>query len=60
MIGDILGFKDSGGQQLSAIVVTLYKFKLANGFAAFIESLITPRALSYPIDKLGYIELICI
>ena len=44
MIGDILGFKDSGGQRLSAIVVTLYKFKLANGFAAFIESLITPRA----------------
>ena len=44
MIRNILGFKDFGGQRLSAIVVTLYKFKLANGFAAFIESLITPRA----------------
>ena len=44
MIGNILRFKDFGGQQLGAIVVTLYKFKLANGFAVFIESLITPRA----------------
>ena len=44
MIGNILGFKGFGGQRLSAIVVTLYKFKLASGFAAFIESLITPRA----------------
>ena len=44
MIWNILGFKDFGGQQLGAIVVTLYKFKLANGFAVFIESLITPRA----------------
>ena len=44
MIGNILGFKYFGGQRLGAIVVTLYKFKLANGFAAFIESLITPRA----------------
>ena len=44
MIRNILRFQDFGGQQLSAIVVTLYKFKLANGFAAFIESLITSRA----------------
>ena len=44
MIRNILGFKDFGGQRLGAIVVTLYKFKLANGLAAFIESLITPRA----------------
>ena len=44
MIGNILEFKGFGGQQLGAIVVTLYKFKLASGFAAFIESLITPRA----------------
>ena len=44
MIWNILGFKDFGGQQLGAIVVTLYKFKLASGFAAFIESLMTPRA----------------
>ena len=44
MIGDILGFKDFGGQRLGAIVVTLYKFKLAKGLAAFIESLIPPRA----------------
>ena len=44
MIRNVLGFKDFGGQRLSAIVVTLYKFKLANEFAVFIESLITPRA----------------
>ena len=44
MIWNILRSKDFGGQQIGAIVVTLYKFKLANGFAAFIESLITPRA----------------
>ena len=44
MIRNILRFQDLGGQQLGAIVVTLYKFKLAIGFAAFIESLITPRA----------------
>ena len=44
MIGNILGFKSFGGQRLGAVVVTLYKFKLASGFAAFIESLITPRA----------------
>ena len=60
MIWNILGFKDFGGQRLGAIVVTLYKFKLANGFAAVMESLITPRACSYPVDKLGCIELICI
>ena len=44
MIGNILGFEGFGGQQLSAVVVTLYKFKLASGLAVFIESLITPRA----------------
>ena len=44
MIRNILGFKSFGGQQLGAVVVTLYKFKLASGFAAFIESLIAPRA----------------
>ena len=41
---DVLWFKGLGGQQLSAIVVTLYKFKLANGLAAFRLSLTIPRA----------------
>ena len=41
---DVLWFKGLGGQQLSAIVVTLYKFKLANGLAVFRLSLMTPRA----------------
>ena len=44
MIGNILWFEGFGGQRLGAIVVTLYKFKLASRLAAFIESLITPRA----------------
>ena len=44
MIRNILGFEGFGGQKLSAVVVTLYKFKLASGLAVFIESLITPRA----------------
>ena len=46
MIGNVLGFEDFGGQQLSAIVVTLYKFKLASGLAVLIESLMTPKAWS--------------
>ena len=41
---DVLQFKGLGGQQLSAIVVTLYKFKLAKGLAVFRLSLMTPRA----------------
>ena len=44
MIGDVLMLQNFGGQQLDAIVVTLYKFKLARGLAVFILSLITPRA----------------
>ena len=44
MIGNILWFKGFGGQQLGAVVVTLYKFKLASGLVAFTESLITPKA----------------
>ena len=44
MIRNILEFEGFGGQRLGAVVVTLYKFKLASGLVAFIESLITPRA----------------
>ena len=44
MIRNILGFEGFGGQRLSAVVVTLYKFKLTSGLVAFIESLIMPRA----------------
>ena len=38
------GLRVLEGQRLSAVVVTLYKFKLASGLVAFIESLITPKA----------------
>ena len=44
MIWNILWFEGLGGQQLSAVVVTLYKFKLANGLAVFRLSLMTPTA----------------
>ena len=44
MIRNILGFEGFGGQQLGAVVVTLYKFKLASGLVAFIDSSIMPRA----------------
>ena len=40
MIWNILWSEGLGGQQLSAVVVTLYKFKLANGLAVFRLSLI--------------------
>ena len=44
MIRNTLGFEGFGGQQFGAVVVTLYKFELASGLVAFIESLIMPRA----------------
>ena len=44
MVGNVLKLQSFGGQQLGAIVVTLYKFKLASGLAVFMLSLITPRA----------------
>ena len=37
MIWNVLGSEGLGGQQLGAVVVTLYKFKLANGLAVFIQ-----------------------
>ena len=43
---NVLGLQDFRGQQLGAVVVTLYKFKLANGLAVLMLSLITPRAWS--------------
>ena len=57
---DILWFEGLGGQQLSAVVVNLYKFKLASGLAVLRLSLMTPRAWSYALVKLGFTELICI
>ena len=60
MIWNVLWSEGLGGQQLSAVVVTLYKFKLANGLAVFRLSLTTPKAWSYALAKLGFIELICI
>ena len=44
MVGNILRLQSPGGQQLGAVVVTLYKFKLASGLAVFMLSLITPKA----------------
>ena len=59
MIWNVLRLQNFRGQQLSgivvtlykfklasAIVVTLYKFKLAKGLAVFILSLMTPKAWS--------------
>ena len=57
---DMLWSEGFGGQQLSAVVVTLYKFKLAKELAVFRLSLMTPRAWSYALAKLGFAELICI
>ena len=57
---DILRFEGLGGQQLSAVVVTLYKFKLAKGLVMFRLSLTTPKAWTYALAKLGFTELICI
>ena len=44
MVWNILWSEGLGGQQLSAVVVTLYKFKLANGLTVFRLSLMTPIA----------------
>ena len=44
MVWSVLWSEGLGGQQLSAVVVTLYKFKLANGLAVFRLSLTTPKA----------------
>ena len=44
MVWNVLWSEGLGGQQLSAVVVTLYKFKLANGLAVFRLSLTTPKA----------------
>ena len=44
VVWNILWFKGLGGRQLSAIVVTLYKFKLANWLPVFRLSLMTPEA----------------
>ena len=44
---DILRLERLGGWQLSAVAVTLYKFKLAKGLAVFRLSLMTPSAWSY-------------
>ena len=46
MVRNVLGLQSLGGQQLSAVVVTLYKFKLARGLAVFVLSLMTPKAWS--------------
>ena len=46
MIWNVLRLKNVRGQQLGAVVVTLYKFKLANGLAVLMLSLMTPRAWS--------------
>ena len=58
MIWNILWLEGLGGQQLSAVVVTLYKIKLASGLAVFRLSLMTPKAWSYALAKLGFTELI--
>ena len=42
VVGNVLGLQSLGGQQLGAVVVTLYKFKLARGLAVFMLSLMTP------------------
>ena len=44
VIRNVLRLQNFGGQQLSDVVVTLYKFKLATGLAVFMLSLMTPRA----------------
>ena len=44
LIGSVLGLQNFRGQQLSAVVVTLYKFKLGKGWAVFMLSLMTPKA----------------
>ena len=44
MIWNVLGSEGLGGQQLGAVVVTLYKFKLASRLAVFRLSLMTPKA----------------
>ena len=46
VVGDILRLQSFGGQQLGAVVVIPYKFKLARGLAVFMLSLITPKAWS--------------
>ena len=43
MVRNVLGCQGLRGQYLSAVVVTLYKFKLARGLAVLILSLMTPR-----------------
>ena len=43
-IGNVLGLQIFRGQQLSAVVATLYKFKLGKGWAVFMPSLMTPKA----------------
>ena len=45
MIWNVMRLQNFRGQQLGAIVATLY-FKLANGFAVLMLSLMTPRAWS--------------
>ena len=44
MVWNVLRLQSFARQQLGAVVVTLYKFKLASGLAVFILSLITPRS----------------
>ena len=44
MIWNVLGSEGLGGRQLGAVVVTFYKFKLANGLAVFRLSLTAPKA----------------
>ena len=46
MIGNVLRLQNFGGQQLGAVVVTIYNFKLARGLAVFVLSLMTPKAWS--------------
>ena len=46
MIWNVLRLQNFRGQQLGAIVVTLYKFKLAKGLAVLMLSLMTPNAWS--------------